>query len=176
MATSPSTHPELYESIKLGNSPSPGRVTLSGHDRKQKWEIQNPKGTTGFNEINHGQEPMTFTATFYLVDLDDVQAWEDFLRVLRSAIPIAGGKPKALPIYHPDLARQQISDVVCETIGGLTHDDKGGATVSVTFLEYRPHKPRPATKPAARQGVTTLDPNAAAKRELSQLLEQAKGP
>ena len=94
------------------------------------------------------------------------------------ASSLEGASPKALAIYHPDLARNKITDVVVESIGVLQHDGKNGATVVVKFLEYRPPKPKPAKKAAAGKaaGTSRPDPNADAKRELAALLAQAKAP
>lgn len=176
MATSPHTHPELYRSIILGGQASPGVATLSNCDRKHDWDVQKPKGQTGAVTVNRGPANGGFTATFYLADETDVAGWDTFAALIASTVE--GTTPKALPVYHPDLARNKITDVVCESLGILNHDGKGGATVTVKFLEFRPPKPKPAKKAAAqRQGKTTVnDPNAARKAELAALIEQAKAP
>ena len=101
-----------------------------------------------------------------------------------------GPKPTALPIYHPDLARNGFTSVVKSSISGLQYDGRGGATVVVEFIEYRPPKPKPAAKaqPKPAEPVTYAntnegprspppeDPNAAAKKELSGLVDQASAP
>jgi len=172
----PSTHPLIYQSVIVGGKESPGVVTLSGHSRKHKWERQRPKGTAGEFSVNQGKDLIAFSASFFLADLDDVTAWDEFAKML--ATTLDGPKPTALSVFHPDLVRQQVTDVVVEDLGPLQYDAKGGATVVVKFLEYRPPKAKPASKAQAktRTGTTTLDPNAAAKRELAALLEQAKTP
>jgi hypothetical protein len=70
----------------------------------------------------------------------------------------------------------------------MLHDGRGGATVLVKFIEYRPPKPKPTAKAqpkpggtsaGARTGVTTVerpDPNAAAKARLNELLAEARKP
>jgi hypothetical protein len=176
MATSPHTHPELYRSIILGGTASPGVVTLSNGDRTHEWDEQKPKGQVGCVTVNKGPKNGKFTASFYLADETDVAGWDSFAALISSTVD--GPKPKALSVYHPDLARNKVTDVVCESLGILSHDGKGGATVVVKFLEFRPPKPKPAAKAAA--GVPAKakrpDPNAAAKAELAALLEQAKTP
>lgn len=181
MATSPYQHPAIYKSLIFSDgSESPGVVTLSGHDLPEEWEKQRAKGTTGTTTVNHGRGVIEFTATFSLADDEDRDGWDRMVKFLRSTTSAGGGgKPKAIGVYHPDLVAQQISDCVVTSIGGLTHDDKGGSKGAVKFLEYRPPKPKPASKAAAggaRQGRTVLDPNAKAKRELELLLAQAKQP
>lgn len=176
MSTSPHTHPELYRSIILGGQPSPGVVTLSNCDRKHDWDVQKPKGQTGAVTVNRGPANGGFTATFYLADDTDVAGWDSFAALCSSTVD--GPKPKAMSVYHPDLARNKITDVVVESLGILQHDGKGGAHVTVKFLEFRPPKPKPASKAAAGTPAKAKrpDPNAAAKAELAALLAQAKSP
>jgi hypothetical protein len=104
--------------------------------------------------------------------------------VLRKA---TGSKePTALDVYHPDLALLDIKSVVVTKIGGLVHDGKGGATVAVDFLEYRPPTPKGGT-PSGSKGNAGAgaaggaaggeqDPNADAQAELDALLDEAKKP
>ena len=178
MATTPFNHPDIYKGIVInGTVETPGVVTLSGFDSKHEWEQQKAKGSTGATTLNRGRGLLSFTATFYLADLEDVEAWEEIDRILRDSLE--GPKPRALLITHPDLLRQRVLDFVVESIGGMQHDGKGGATIACKFLEYRPPKPKPAAKPdaGARRGTTTVnDPNAQRKAELAALLEQAKAP
>lgn len=177
MALTPHTHPNLFQAIVVGGARSPGKVTLSDGSRDHDWQKQKAKGQTGCTTVNHGPDVSDIVASFYLADEEDVDGWDAFHRVL--AASVEGTKPTALSIYHPDLARNKITDVVVKSIGLLQHDGKGGATVVCKFLEYRPPKPKPATKAGAkgRTGTTTLDdPNAARKAELDALLQQAREP
>ena len=178
MATTPHTHTDLYTCIHLGGVQSPGTVKLSGFARKHDWEIQNPKGHKGEHTNNKGPKNGGFTATFYLADLADVAAWDEFQRLIESTVE--GPKARALSAYHPDLVRHKIVDVVLEELGDFVHDGKNGATIAVKFIEHRPPKPKPVARPDAgkvRRGVTTVnDPNAAAKAELAALREQARAP
>jgi hypothetical protein len=178
MATTPTTHPDLYRNVFIGDRFSPGTVSLSGYARKHDWNEQKPKGQTGAQTINRGPANGGFTATFFLVDLEQVREWDEFHRMLSASVE--GPKPKALAAYHPDLVRNKIIDVVVAEIGDMVHDGKGGATVVCKFIEYRPPKPKPASKAAAgktRTGTTTVnDPNAAAKAELAALTAQARQP
>lgn len=180
MATSPYVHPLLYKSLVFfGGVTSPGKVRLSGHDQKDKWERHAPKGTSGEVSINHGRELVEFTASFELADDEDRDGWVEFSKFLKSLTSAGGnGKPKAIGIYHPDLTDGGLIDFVVTSVGGMVHDDKGMSRATAKFLEFRPPKPKPASKAAAgpRQGTTTLDPNEKAKRELQLLLEQARKP
>lgn len=179
----PHDNSEMYDVIVLGTMRSPGVVRLSGHDRNEKWDIKEAKGTTSATTTLNGDPIGQFEATFYLADdgydggPSDFDRWEDFQRLVESTTN--GPKPIALPIFHPDLARNRITDVVNGGVGGMVHDGKGGATVKVKFLEYRPPKPKPPKKPGSGTGTRIQekpDPNAEAKRQLAALFEQAKQP
>lgn len=174
MSTSPYTHPNLYKTLVVGGSPSPGKVTLSGHDREHRWEVRAPKGAEGDLVINHGKATSKFTASFFLADLEDIEAWDDWVRPLVTSAESQA--PKALTVYHPDLARNKITDAVVENVGGIVHDPKNGATVTVKFIEYRAKKARPSVNPVASKAAKKDDPNAKIKAELAALVEQANHP
>lgn len=188
MSATPYEQGEDLDFIVLGITPSPGRVTLSGHDRWKNWDVQKAKGQVGASSQLNGDDVGTFTATFYLAhddltdtETDDFARWNDFQRLIESMTN--GPKPVAMPIYHPDLARNGFTEVSSGGVGGLVHDGKGGATVVVKFIEYKPPKPKPAAKAAAKPGSDGAggkpakpDPNAAAKAQLAALVAEAKKP
>jgi hypothetical protein len=172
--------------LLLGSAQSPGTVVLSGHDRVKDWNVAAAKGQTGASSSLNGDPIGKFQAEFYLADDEDLAGWEDFQRLIESTTN--GPTPVALPIYHPDLARNKFTEVVNGGIGGMLHDGRGGRIVQVTFLEYRPPKPKPSAKAKAKPAQTYAntdeggrspppeDPNAAAKRELAGLVDEARRP
>ncbi len=175
MTLSPFNNPDLYQVLTIGGQRSPGKVSLSGHDRTQEWEVRKSKGSTGSTLINHGRNIMQFTATFLLADDADRDAWESFERMLTATLT-GKGAPKALSVYHPDLAARGLSEIVVQSVGGMAHDDKGASTVQIKLIEHLPTKKHKPDQPVARKGTTVLDPNAAAKQRLQKLLDQAKAP
>ena len=183
----PSQTPELYFAIILNGLRSPGVVALTGHDREWGWDVKDAKGQDGASTSRNGEKVAQFTATFSLsddplLDVDDFVGWETFQRMLMAAMRAKA--PVAMPIQHPDLASQGITSVVVAGIGGLVHDGKGGATVAVKFLEYRPPKKRAVAKPKAGTSGKSgsngtghkVDPNAAAKADLEALVAESKKP
>jgi hypothetical protein len=188
--TTPFEQADDLDFLVLGYDPSPGLLTLSGHDRVKNWDIQSAKGTTGASTKLNGDPIGRFKARFYLAHdnfnstgINDFELWEDFQRKLEGLVN--GPTPSAVPVYHPDLARNKFTEVTVASIGGMLHDGKGGATVEVEFIEYKPPKPKPAAgakaKPGASGGGGTgkpakPDPNAAAKAELAALVAEAKKP
>jgi hypothetical protein len=170
---------ELYNAIELAGARSPGRVTLSGHDRKIEWDVKKGTGLSGATTTPKAVPPIEFTATFYLVrddaqGIDQLAEWPSFLAIVESTVN--GSKAKAVDIYHPDLASQTppITSVCKASVGGVTHDGKGGQTVVVKFQEYRAPKPAPKTPTAAKSSFVgpLQDPDAAAKAEIARLTAQ----
>lgn len=169
----------------LGNAISPGTIeAISGHDAPDNWDVQAPKGSTGAATKLNGRGVRRPQITIYLAggydgEPDDFADWQAHARLLDSLT--SGPTPRALPIYHPDLAASKITEVTRANVSGLVYDGTGGARVTVEFIEYKPPRPKPAKKPAAqggsvRVGVTTTrapDPNADKRAELTALLAVA---
>lgn len=181
----PHQFPELFAKLTLGDKKSPGTVTLSGHKRTFNWDVQAAKGSVGATSKLNGPPIGRFKATFYLAGdenepdgSNDFTEWEDFHTLLLSLVP-NGGTPKALPIYHPDLARNKFTEVSVAEIGEMVWDARGGASITVEFIEYKPPKPaapKSATAKASAKKPDKPDPNAAAKQELAGLVDEAKKP
>ena len=162
---------ELYNSIVLNGKTSPGVVTLSGHNRKTEWDIHGGPFLSGAWMVMKWTPPISFTATFYLVKdpgrgVDDFAAWDAFVPVIEATVQ--GRTPKAVPIYHPDLAANKITSVVKAEIGGMQYDGLGGAIVAVKFQEYRP----PKFQGGSPKPTPANDPNAALKAEVQALTTQ----
>jgi hypothetical protein len=143
--------------------------------------VKAAKGSTGASTTLEGKAPREFTTVVFLADDEtgeEFYRWDTFRALVESTT--TGAKPKALPIYHPDLARAHITEAAKKDIKGPKYDGKGGATYTIDWIEYRPPKPKPPTRPAAASGGTTprdtYDPNAAAKAQLESLLAEARKP
>lgn len=164
---------DLFNVIVLKGVQSPGRVTLSGHDRKHEWDVKFGPSMNGATTTLKGTPPIEFSASFYLLrdvtqGIDDFATWDDFQKLIESSL--SGTKPKALDIYHPDLARNDIKSVVKAIVGGMIYDGKGGATVSVKFQEYRPPKKKGGTPLGSQKSGP--DPNADIKAQIARLTTQ----
>lgn len=170
---------ELYNVITLNGVSSPGRVTLSGHNRKHVWDVKGGPSLNGATTTLKQTPPIEFSASFYLVidpsqGVDDYTAWDQFVPIINATIA-NGRTPRAVDIYHPDLAENDIKSVCKAEVGGRVYDGMGGCTIVVKFQEYRPPK---------KQGGTPLgstnkakDPNADLKAQIDALTAQyAKTP
>lgn len=169
-------NPELYESIVLAGVRSPGVVTISGHDRVTDWDVKAASGQAGASTTLKGEKPAEITCSFFLVrdltlGIDDLERWPAFLALINSTVN--GSTPKALDIYHPDLAANGITSVVKSSVGGVTHDGMGGQTVVVKFLEYKPPKKVGGSPNGSKaKPKSGADPDAAALAELARLTDQ----
>jgi len=177
----PIDNEELFNSIVLGGVKSPGKVTLSGHDRKVTWDVKSAPAQKGATTTLKEIPPIEFSASFYLVkdpaqDIDNFADWPAFQEVIDSTV--SGSKPKAVDIYHPDLASQKppIVSVCKASVGGFIDDGKGGRTVVVKFQEYSPPKPAGGTPAGSstKKNPDPNDPDAAAKAQLDALTNQYK--
>jgi hypothetical protein len=179
---------EELDTHTLGTTRSPGVVIFSGHDRVKNWNIKQAKGKTGASTSLEGDKPLSFKARYYLAgDLvppgqqDVFEQWDAFQRLIEAmtSCPI----PFALPIFHPDLARNHITEVSNGGVGGRVHDGKGGCYHEVTYQEYKPAKKKASASPTAKAASSTAggpktkpDPNAAAKAELAAIVAECKKP
>ncbi len=172
MSPNPIDDPELYDVISLAGTFSPGVVTITGHDRKHGWDIKKGSGQNGATTTRSSDDPIEFTCSFKLTDVEDFDAWPAFHALINSTV--ASKVPVALDIYHPDLAEQDIKSVVKATVMGTVHDGLGGQTKAVKFLEYRPPKKAGGSPSGSKSISGVSDPNAAAKAEIAKLTEQYK--
>lgn len=169
---------QLYDGILLGGVQSPGKCTLSGHDRKITWDVKSGNGQSGATTTLKEIPLNEFTATFYLLrddaqGIDDLTDWPAFRDLINSTVD--GPKPKALDVYHPDLASNGFKSVVLGSFGGTVHDGKGGQTIAVKFQEYRAPKPKGGSPNGSKtKGKTPAapDPDAEAKAQLAALTAQ----
>lgn len=159
---------DLYNAIVLGGTSSPGMVKLSGHDREIGWDVKKGPGQSGATTTRTSEDPVEFTATFTLTDVDDFDAWPAFRTLLLSTV--SGATPKALDVYHPDLAANDIKSVVLKSLGGVMHAGQGGQTIAVKLLEYRPPKPKGGTPSGSK--AKKPDPDQAALDELARLTKK----
>lgn len=178
----PFEFPELYDHIHIGGQRSPGVCKLSGFKRPVNWDVKPGGGQDGASTSRKGKSPAAGTVTMYLVDehgqLSEQDEWQVFALYLQGL----QDKGIAIDVYHPDLMTLKITSCVVTEVGMVTHDGKGGASVSFSLLEYFPPKPQPVKKPTSKSSGTKPgqpekpDPNAQYKAELAELLKQADAP
>ncbi len=105
---------ELFNAIVLGGVRSPGKVTLSGHDRKVGWDVKSAAGQNGSQVTLKEIPAIEFTATFYLVrdeaqGIDDFAAWPAFRDLINSTVTPGKMTPggSLSPAYLADVNAQR---------------------------------------------------------------------
>ena len=168
----PIDHGDAYDAVVLAGQRSPGVVKISGHDRKIGWDVKKGPGQSGASMTRTSEDPVEITLTFYLASPEDIEAWPAFDGLIRSSV--SGAAPKALDVYHPDLVMNRISSLVLSSFGGVVHDGKGGQTITVKMMEYKPPKPKGGSPKGskAKKQPDPNDPNAAALAELARLTDE----
>lgn len=174
-------YPDLVRKHLLAGKISPGRCTVSNHDDKEDWHVQQGTGSTGATSTLWGKPIVQFDVTYELGDVDDettgisdIEYWDNtFAPLIQSTVNQA--KPKALPFFHPDVPATEVCKA---TIGGKSRQANGGVTVKVTYIVHRPPKPKKVAKATFTNSGSAAkpDPNAAAKAQLAALVEEAKKP
>jgi hypothetical protein len=170
---------DIWSTLVVAGMASPGVVTISGHTREVGWDVQDAKGQEGATTTRKGGPIAKFTATFYLVDeLDangysDFDYWPAFQALIESSF--TGAEPVALEVYHPDLARNYITAAVLAKMGPMVPDGKGGATIAVDMMQYRPKKPKASGSASTTKTKTAGDQAVAdAEAELNALLKEGE--
>ncbi len=168
----PETGAAQWNVLVVSGVETPGVVTLSGHDLKIGWDIQNPTGSAGGTTTRTKEPVKEFDAEFYLTNEpnanghSDFDHWDKFQKRLEAAVA-PGKKPRALEIFHPDLARVHITSATVGSISGMTLDKKGGGTIRVHFIEFRPPKRIKAVPMGKKtEGDAVLDADLAKKKKL----------
>jgi hypothetical protein len=184
MAVDPVSNPSAYDKIILAGKESPGRAKLNFPTRDEGWEKQESKGEEGGETVPNGPKLIDFEVELYLWKermrgIDHFARWEAWKPLLLK--PVAKGARRALDIYHPQLDGLGITSVVVGTWTEPQPDGKGGGTVKLKFIQYKPSKPKSTKKPsgsvagpAALGGGDALDrdyndPNRDKKLELDAL-------
>lgn len=171
----PLDHEDLYNHVILAGVKSPGMLRkISGHDRKIGWDIKKGPGQSGASMTRTSEDPIPFELEFFLAQREDFDAWPAFLGLIDSTV--SGATPKALDIYHPDLAEQLITSVVKDTSFGTQHDGLGGQIKKIRLIEYKPAKSKggspSGSKAKPKANPDPNDPNAAALAELQRLTDE----
>jgi hypothetical protein len=139
----PFDNADAWSKLIVAGMVSPGAVKLTGHIREVGWDVKEAAGQDGASTTRKGTPVGKFDATFTLTDDDDFAAWDAFQRLLESSVN--GTEPIALDVVHPELQRNHYTAVVLASVGELAVDDRGDGQIKVSFLEYFPPAPKPAT-------------------------------
>lgn len=167
---------DQWDRLIVGGKVAPGIVRLSGDGLKIGWDIQNATGTTGAVTKRINEPLKEFDAEFELSDepgpdgRTDFDDWDEFQAMLEATVQ-KGKKPRALDVYHPDLARVHITAATFGSAGLVMLDGKGGGRIKVHFLEFSPPKPNKPVASTKTEGDKKID---AANAEIDRLQKEWK--
>lgn len=167
-------HPELFDKVIINGMTSPGFVRITGAKRAVDYDTKKGVGNDGAPVSFLSSPEVKFQMTFELfVDpvagIDAFSDWVPFRAMLLESM--AGAKPKALQISHPDLTPLKITNCVISSIGNLQYGGKGDATVVVEAIVYRP-KRVVTTTAVLPNPPKKNDPFAAQNAEIDRLVNQ----
>ena len=158
----PATGAAQWDVLLIGGKVTPGVVTISGNDLGIGWDIQNATGMSGAITRRINEPLKKFDAEFELSNeqdengVNDFERWDEIQVLLKSLVP-PGKKPRAVDVFHPDLARNEITSATVANIGGCTLDGKGGGKIKVSFIEFRPPKPNKPVASTKTEGDKKID-------------------
>lgn len=153
-----SAPPQSWDVVVVGGVTSPGICKLTECVRKHEWDIKKGKGSLGAEITFVQRPPAEVLLEFYLWQADHFAAWDTF-------VPLFKYDPtrktvQAVDIYHPSLADIDLTSVVTEEIGAITHEGGGYYRRTVKLLEYFPPPNANATgTPSGSTGTNPNDPN-----------------
>jgi len=153
---------EQWDVLRIGSMRSPGVVRLGGPGLVIGWDVQNATGLAGAVTRRINEPLKEFDAEFELsnelddLNVSDFDTWDPFEAMLRASVSNRQ-KPYALDVYHPDLARVGITAATLKSIGMLVPNGKGGGTIKVQFIEFRPPKPNKPIASTKTAGDKKID-------------------
>jgi len=157
----PIDFPLLYEKTLVGGVESPGVAEVEpGLTRDFEWDVKASKGTKGATTTLKSRPPVEFGVKYLLWKvpgvIDEMTRWtSEYLPLLKRAME--KDPPQALDFYHPDTAELDVKSVTVKNIGAKKHEGKGLYSVTVTFLEYFPPKPKGAGTPKSAASQAAAD-------------------
>lgn len=142
----PIDNPDAYFLLVAGVN-APGVCTILEADSDTQWDDKEASAQTGATTTYIGRKLRAFKSRHSLIvdpidSIDEITEWESFAQFVESSS--GGDSPKALDVWHPDLATQGITSATKRNISALQHDGYGGATAEIHWKEYAPPKPKSA--------------------------------
>lgn len=149
--TSPLETPEVYDVIRVLNTPSPGLCDVTGAGSPRKWDERNGYGLSGATIVFTGLGVAKFTTRIWLWTTQHFEEWETWKPLV--APPPQGQKPRIMDVYHPFLDDLGIRAAGVEDRSQITPDgDTGKFYVDIKWLAYRKPLPQIGAGSGAQAG------------------------
>ena len=187
-ALNPIDDPEAYDLFVVEGVLAPGIVAkggIVGFKREHTFEFKKGKGKKGAPPTLTQLPEAKGSVKFLLWTAEHFQEWDESFRAKWQYDPTKK-KKQAIGVFHPTLAKNGVTAVVCTSIGEETSEGNGLWSITLELSEYFPEDPKNATgtpsgakvnTPGGGPTGTSNDPIADAQQaEIKKLLEEANKP
>lgn len=174
--------PDSADTIVVNGEKCPGKCTVQTPNSPRGWDERNGYGMSGATLAPKGDPLATFKVLVEVWKGDDYVAWKAFAaKYFSKTVKNSPGSvtPKALGIYHPELAAPPISISSVVVLDFTSHgvDDDGLWSGVLDFKEYRkpiqvPQKPVSAI---AAAGTTPPTAQTEAQKVIQERLQTIDG-
>lgn len=175
--------PDFLDFIVINGDPCPGKCTVQKPNSPRGWDERQGYGMSGATLAPKGDPLAKFSVLVEIWSGTDYLIWKEFCAKHFTKNVVKGGglgsPPRALGIYHPELAAPpiSISEVVVEDIISNGQDEDGLWSWEIKFIQYRApvkitQKPTGAVPAASNDAPTATT---AIQRENVQLAQTLNG-
>ncbi len=190
----PLEFPQYWDTVIVGNVPSPGLARCKEWKRIHTWDVKKGKGTLGAKLTFTEKPPAEGQIEFLIWDDgsmnygpfggDQFSAWDSFVALLK--YDPTKKTADAIAIYHPSLDFIDVTSVVTTKIGNPVQVIEGDTLYSITvdFIEDYPTPAKNATSnpvsptttvgPPTGTGNPPPDAPDALQQQIQQLLQDAQ--
>lgn len=172
LTVDPFTNPDAFNLLNVGGTDNPGVFSLEAGcgNRPYKWDVKPVAGGQGATTTYQGFDVAKIKGKFKLwTSAQIAEFFAEYLPLL--SYDATKTKPTPITIFHPSLFANDITSVVVQDIGPLTHEGGQLWTVTIEMLEFRPApKQNTTTTPKSANPATK---NAAGKPTVTDALDQA---
>lgn len=152
----------MSDHFSVNNEQCPGKCVIHGAGTPREWDIRKGYGLSGATVVFMGNTVSRFDIDVTIFTQQDFDAWSAFYgKYLQK--PDQGKYPRAVGIYHPQLAVLGIGSMVVEDVTQFEQDDTGGWTCTIKCIEFKKPKPLILRPLGSIPGTGTKQPTAADK-------------
>lgn len=115
----PFSFPGVWDTITVAGVQWQGKFEIRGAKRSYKWQVKDGAGVEGATETYRGKTPPPFHIRFYIWTEVMYVEWTSFVTLFQYNGTKIGGNVSPVDISHPQLNLLGITQVICESVGGL---------------------------------------------------------
>jgi hypothetical protein len=186
-ANLPAAQLPYADTIVIGGTPCPGKVTITGGNKAFRWQVNLAPWTSGATVNPLGDDIIEFDVLVQLWTARHWQDWQTFAKsYLSTAVVSAPGgvTSLALSIQHPILNAPPLSldHVLVKRMTPMVNDGTGLWSCTISFMQFRPQtkpaksRPNAAIPAAAKPQPTIQDAQDAQIQKLQAQMQALGGP